>query len=69
MQIILIIFWLYVLLGCIVGIFTWIFDVLFPTPDTPLTLKVMILCIFMWPVAVVAYVKAYIKFRNWLRRK
>ena len=55
------IFVLYVLIGCIIGLIFWIWDMLVPIPESPLTVQLVILIIMAWPLAIILCIKVWIK--------
>lgn len=55
------IFATYYLIGAIIGLIFWIWDVLVPIPESPLTVQLVILIIMAWPLAIILCIKAWIK--------
>ena len=57
---------LYILIGCTIGLIFWIWDKSMPIPENLLTVQLVILIIMAWPLAIIACIKAWIKY---FRRK
>ena len=55
------IFATYYLIGAIIGLIFWIWDMFMPIPESPLTVQLVILIIMAWPLAIIACIKAWIK--------
>lgn len=55
------IFVLYVLIGCIIGLVTWILDIIIPSNRFPLTGKILLYTVILWPYVLVIWIKTTIK--------
>lgn len=55
------IFATYYLIGAIIGLIFWIWDMLVPIPESPLTVQLVILIIMAWLLLIIACIKTWIK--------
>lgn len=55
------IFATYYLIGAIIGLIFWIWDMLVPIPESPLTVQLVILIIMAWALLIIACIKTWIK--------
>lgn len=52
---------LYMLIGCVIGLVTWIVDVFIPSSCCPLTGKILTLIVILWPYYLFACIKVSIR--------
>lgn len=57
---------LYVLIGCVIGLVSWILDAFIPCSCCPLTGKILTLIVILWPYYLFAFIKVSIRV---IRRK
>lgn len=51
----------YILVGCIIGLITWILDIFIPSNRLSLTGKILILTVILWPSVLRIWIKTSVE--------
>lgn len=51
----------YILVGCIIGLITWILDIFIPSNRLSLTGKILILTVIFWPSVLRIWIETFVE--------